>query len=79
MPRSLRAYLWDIEHAAGDIASFTAGKQLRDYENDAMLRAAVERSFEIMRIRAATALKSFSLPAIDCSLAISLQPLILFP
>ena len=48
MPRSLRAYLWDIEQAASDIVNFTSGKQLRDYEKDAMLRAAVERSFEII-------------------------------
>lgn len=31
-----------------DIKSFTRGKQLVDYENDAMLRAAVERNFEII-------------------------------
>lgn len=48
MPRSLRAYLWDIEQAASDIVNFTSGKQLCDYEKDAMLRAAVERSFEII-------------------------------
>lgn len=48
MPRSLRAYLWDIEQAADDILSFTQGKQLHDYETDSMLRAAVERNFEII-------------------------------
>ncbi len=48
MPRNLRAYLWDIEQAARDILAFTRGKKLGDYENDAMLRAAVERDFEII-------------------------------
>jgi uncharacterized protein with HEPN domain len=48
MPRSLRAYFWDIEQAADDILSFTQGKQLHDYETDSMLRAAVERNFEII-------------------------------
>ena len=48
MPRSLRAYLWDVEHAATEILAFTDGKQLKDYESDSMLRAAVERNFEII-------------------------------
>jgi uncharacterized protein with HEPN domain len=48
MPRSLRAYLWDIEQAASDINTFTGGKQLGEYENDTMLRAAVERKFEVI-------------------------------
>ena len=48
MPRSLRSYLWGIDRAAGDILSFTQGKRLEDYEKDAMLRAAVERNFEII-------------------------------
>jgi uncharacterized protein with HEPN domain len=48
MPRSLRAYLWDIEQAASDILNFTNGKQLSDYEDDSMLRAAVERKFEVI-------------------------------
>jgi uncharacterized protein with HEPN domain len=48
MRRNLRAYLWDIERAAHNIQSFTEGKGLSDYQNDAMLRAAVEREFEII-------------------------------
>ncbi len=48
MPRSLRAYLWDIQQAASGILAFTEGKRLGDYEEDAMLRAAVERNFEII-------------------------------
>lgn len=48
MPRSLQAYLWDIDRATADIFDFTSAKGLSDYENDAMLRAAVERNFEII-------------------------------
>ena len=48
MRRNLRAYLWDIERAVHNIQSFTEGKRLSDYQNDAMLRAAVERGFEII-------------------------------
>jgi len=48
MRRDLRAYLWDMEQAAHDIQVFTKGKQLSDYQNDAMLRAAVERRFEVV-------------------------------
>jgi len=43
MPRDLQAYLWDIEQAAGNIQFFTQGKQLSDYAQDTLLRAAVER------------------------------------
>ena len=48
MPHSLQAYLWDIDRAAGDILTFTRAKRLHDSENDAMLRAAVERNFEVI-------------------------------
>ena len=57
MPRSLQAYLWDIEAAAGDILAFTRGKRLDDYQSDAMLRAAVERNFEIIGEALSQALK----------------------
>ena len=43
-----KKYLYDIQQAAGRAAAFTAGKGLADYEQDAMLRAAVERQFEII-------------------------------
>ena len=43
-----KKYLYDIQQAAGRVAAFTAGKGLSDYEQDAMLRAAVERQFEII-------------------------------
>jgi uncharacterized protein with HEPN domain len=43
-----KKYLYDVQQAASRIAEFTAGKQFADYHNDAMLRAAVERQFEII-------------------------------
>lgn len=43
-----RKYLFDIQHAANLLAEFTAGKQFEDYAQGAMLRAAVEREFEII-------------------------------
>ncbi len=43
-----KKYLYDIRRAAEFIADFTAGKSLTDYENDAMLRSAVERQFEVI-------------------------------
>jgi uncharacterized protein with HEPN domain len=43
-----KKYLLDIQQAADSLTQFTAGKQLADYEKDAMLRAAVERKFEII-------------------------------
>lgn len=41
-------YLYDIKQAAELIATFTAGKTFTDYEQEAMLKAAVEREFEII-------------------------------
>lgn len=43
-----KKYLYDIRQAAGEVAEFTTGKQFSDYERDPMLRAAVERKFEII-------------------------------
>jgi uncharacterized protein with HEPN domain len=43
-----RKYLYDIQQAAALLAQFTAGKKFADYAGDAMLRAAVERKFEII-------------------------------
>jgi len=48
MRLEIRKYLYDIEHAAGLILSFTAGKDLADYQQDAMLRLAVERALTII-------------------------------
>lgn len=41
-------YLWDAWHAASRIARFTAGRSYDDYLADEMLRAAVERQFEVI-------------------------------
>lgn len=43
-----RKYLDDIRRAAQLLTSFLGGKTLADYLSDAMLRAAVERQFEII-------------------------------
>lgn len=48
MPRDARAYLWDARRAADHIATFVQGRSRDDYLADAMLRAAVERQFEII-------------------------------
>jgi len=59
MRRDLRAYLWDVQQAADDIQAFTQGKQLSDYENDTMLRAAVERRLEVIGEALAQALRHY--------------------
>jgi uncharacterized protein with HEPN domain/predicted nucleotidyltransferase len=42
------SFLWDARRAADRIVSFTAGKTYDDYLDDDILRAAVERQFEII-------------------------------
>ncbi len=46
--RSAAKYLWDAQRAAERIARFTAGRSFEDYLADDMLRAAVERQFEVI-------------------------------
>ncbi|MEN6517310.1 MAG: HepT-like ribonuclease domain-containing protein [Methanospirillum sp.] len=46
--RDARAYLYDILAACARIAEFTAGRTIEDYRQDAMVRSAVERQFEIV-------------------------------
>ena len=41
-------YLYDIEAAIPAIEAFTAGRSFTDYEQDLMLRSAVERQFGII-------------------------------
>jgi uncharacterized protein with HEPN domain len=48
MPREPKAYLHDMRQAAALIAEFTAGLDFDAYAADAMVRAAVERQFEII-------------------------------
>jgi uncharacterized protein with HEPN domain len=43
-----KKYLHDIQRAAGLVRDFTSGKELTDYSREPMLRAAVEREFEII-------------------------------
>jgi uncharacterized protein with HEPN domain len=42
------AFLWDVQRAAESIVRFTAGRSYDDCLDDDMLRAAVERQFEII-------------------------------
>jgi uncharacterized protein with HEPN domain len=41
-------YLWDARQAVERIVRFTAGRNYSEYSADDMLRAAVERQFEII-------------------------------
>lgn len=41
-------YLYDVQSAAATLASFVHGRDLDAYRQDAMLRSAVERQFEII-------------------------------
>ncbi len=43
-----RKFLYDIKQAADLLGEFTAEKQFADYQENSMLRAAVERKFEII-------------------------------
>ncbi len=47
LPLETRKYLYDIQQACQRLVEFTAGKTLSGYKTDNMLRAAVERQFEI--------------------------------
>jgi uncharacterized protein with HEPN domain len=43
-----RAWLWDAREAAAAIAEFTTGMDLERYRANRLVRAAVERQFEII-------------------------------
>jgi uncharacterized protein with HEPN domain len=43
-----KKYLYDIARAADLIRRFTKGKAFADFEDDEMMRSAVERQFEII-------------------------------
>lgn len=48
MPRDSRKYLYDIQEAAERIVAFVDGRSFSDYQQDHLLRSAVERQFEII-------------------------------
>jgi uncharacterized protein with HEPN domain len=48
MRRDVRVYLWDIREAAAEIAGFIHGMDRAGYDASALVRAAVERKFEII-------------------------------
>lgn len=48
MRLELAKYFHDVQSAARTLSGFVHGKSWADYERDAMLRAAVERQFEII-------------------------------
>jgi uncharacterized protein with HEPN domain len=48
MQLEARKYLYDIQEAAGLASQFTDRKSFADYQQDAMLRMAVERAFAII-------------------------------
>ncbi len=48
MQPDARKLLEDVRRACDLLGEFTASKALADYEDDAMLRSAVERQFEII-------------------------------
>lgn len=48
MERDPRSFLWDARESADAIVRFVADKSIEDYLADDMLRAAVERRFEII-------------------------------
>jgi uncharacterized protein with HEPN domain len=48
MERDPRTFLWDARESADAITGFVAGRTVGQYLEDPMLRAAVERHFEII-------------------------------
>jgi len=48
MPRDLKLDLWDMIRSGEDIQQFLSGVSFADYEQNRLVRAAVERSFEII-------------------------------
>lgn len=48
MERDPRAYLWDVQQAAAAIEEFIAGEDAIGYAGNKLVRAGVERQFEII-------------------------------
>ncbi|ABD11562.1 hypothetical protein CcI156_16095 [Frankia sp. CcI156] len=70
MPPDPRKYLWDAANAAELVRDFAHGQTFADYQANAMLRAAVEREFEII----GEALNQLSKVAPDLAAAIPELP-----
>ena len=48
MKRDRKSLLWDASNAATALGGMTAGKSFANFDNDLVLRSAVERQFEIL-------------------------------
>jgi len=48
MERDPRVYLWDVQDAAADLIQFTAGLNFLEYQENKLVRAAVERKLEVI-------------------------------
>ena len=48
MQRDPKSLLWDAREAADVIATITASKSFADFDQDIILRSAVERQFEVV-------------------------------
>ena len=48
MKDEIKEYLEDILREAGEIKEFTVGKDFEQYTNDRLLKAGVERKFEVI-------------------------------
>lgn len=48
MPRDARALLWDVRHAADNIAAFIRDRTMEEYAADSLLHSGVERQLEII-------------------------------
>lgn len=59
VPKDDRVYLWDMLTAARAVVDFTRGRKIAEYENDLLLRSAVERQIEIIGEAARRISKSF--------------------
>ena len=57
--RDREAFLWDMLQAARHIETFIEGKALEEYEDDDLLRSAVERQFLIVGEAASQAVRRF--------------------